>query len=931
MIWTISGCVIRSATGFCWSKIPLPLKGSRRGLQDMSAVSPALNERKEGKQKGQKQAGPVGSMRLLIRFMAGQRSVFTMAGLMLIFAAATAVLAPLLVAYVINYLSVRLTQIDGKAVAPPLSPMAMLGLPDLVNPDFDTIAIVTIGIIVLTMINSLGDSLAEIYLARGGRRLGYNLRVGLYSHLQRLSLAFHDQRRTGDILTRVTSDVAALEDFIISSLSDITGSILLIGFILIAMLRYQWQVAVVAAIIIPVMALVSNYFTTRIKSASKKLRASEGELASAAQEMLTSIRVIQTYGLGSYEQEMFADQSQKAMDSALEAAGLQARFSWVVSVMGAFSTAAVIWVAVYLIFRDPLLGGIGLLTAFIKYIQDMFKPTKRIIQEWNTLAKLYASLERIADLLDRKPAVQDLPGAVDAPPFKGHIEFRNVSFAYAPNPASQKSGKNEPPRLALKGLSFEVGVGQVLAIVGHTGAGKSTIVQLLPRLYDPSDGQILFDGHDIREFKLDSLRAQMSMVLQETILFSGSVVENVAYGRTDATWGEIIAAAKQANAHEFIERMPERYYTLLGERGANLSGGQRQRIAIARAFIRNTPILILDEPSTGLDAESTELVLNALRVLMKGKTTIIISHDLNLIRSADTIVVIKQGEVEQIGNHESLLEAGGLYANLYMKQYGYKDQKQALQAEAIYSGREMLAETGKEMIMETSVEDLFADLARSPSMLSKLPALATAFDPEIMKQTLQRVLFGKDNNTSSSYYIETCTPGKAIYLPENVCNMQYSLKVKDPNSGELFKTIVNARLFPDAMACENFWRESLTPLSAKVRGRPEVEPFVTTSAVLEDLNMTISVYPIDGLLPTLLDATDRERMKNLFSETLPEVLSGSFELENVKPEVVHYGRYRRCVLRYVLEGKEPESGEPMHLTLFGKVDSDSYGALSIPV
>jgi ABC-type multidrug transport system fused ATPase/permease subunit len=210
-------------------------------------------------------------------------------------------------------------------------------------------------------------------------------------------------------------------------------------------------------------------------------------------------------------------------------------------------------------------------------------------------------------------------------------------------------------------------------VVGHTGAGKSTIVQLIPRLYDPDAGQILIDGRNIREFTLESLRAQMSMVLQEPILFTGSIIENIAYGRPDATGPEILEAAKNANADEFISKMPDGYYTMLGERGSNLSGGQRQRISIARAFIRDTPILILDEPSTGLDAESTDLVLQALRNLMKGKTTIIISHELNLIRDADKIIVIKAGEIEQVGTHDELIRAGGLYANLYAMQSGQRE------------------------------------------------------------------------------------------------------------------------------------------------------------------------------------------------------------------------------------------------------------------
>ena len=286
---------------------------------------------------------------------------------MLIFEAGTATLIPLLIAYIIDYLTIRLSQIGGEPVELPLSPLGFLGLHSFIDPDLETVALVTLGIIVMTMINRLGNSLAEIYLAQGGRRVGYNLRVFLYAHLQKLSLTFHNQSRTGDILSRVTSDVAAVEDFIISDLSDFLRSVLLIIFILVAMILNAWQVAVVAVLMIPLMALITNYYTNRIKAASQKLNTSEGELASTAQEMLTSIRVVQTYGQGSYEHSLFSAQSQKAMNSALEVAAYEARLNWVVNVLGAVLTAAVIWLGVYLIFRNPIsIGGIGLLTAYVR-------------------------------------------------------------------------------------------------------------------------------------------------------------------------------------------------------------------------------------------------------------------------------------------------------------------------------------------------------------------------------------------------------------------------------------------------------------------------------------------------------------------------------------------------------------------------------------
>jgi ATP-binding cassette subfamily B protein/subfamily B ATP-binding cassette protein MsbA len=633
---------------------------------------------------------------MITRFSGNSRRIFLLSLVMLILESVTAVLIPLLVpGQVVNLAAENLVALD-------------------INSVVRTLIFITLGLIILTMLNSLCDSLSAIYLAQGGRKVGYNMRVFLYNHLQKLSLSFHGQSRTGDILSRVTSDVAAFEDFIISNLSDFLGSILNIIILLVAMcvsaltiwrpLMLQdacnrWVpslfanvclnlkppeevlgtagpssvfiIPLVALAIIPVMALITNYFTGRIKAASKRLRSTEGELASAAQEMLASIRVVQVYGQGDYEQSLFSGQSEKAMNAALEAAAYQARFKWAMSVLAAVVTAIIIWIGVGVIRANP--GSIqpGILLTFIVWVDNMFKPAKKLISQWNAFGKLYASLERIGDLLDLTPEVRDKSDAITAPPLQGRIEFRNVVFSYPSIEPLKKKG-DAKARPTLNGLSFTIQPGQVVAVVGHTGAGKSTIAQLLPRLYDPNEGQILIDGRDIRDYTLESLRAQMSMVLQESILFTGSIVENIAYGRPDASGIEIIEAAKSANADEFISKFPDGYYTVLGERGSNLSGGQRQRIAIARAFIRDTPILILDEPSTGLDAESTDLVLQALRKLMKDKTTIIISHELNLIRNADKIIVIKEGQIEQIGTHDELIRAGGLYANLYIMQSGQR-------------------------------------------------------------------------------------------------------------------------------------------------------------------------------------------------------------------------------------------------------------------
>jgi subfamily B ATP-binding cassette protein MsbA len=497
---------------------------------------------------------------------------------------------------------------------------------------------------------------AEKYLTTSvAQWISYDLRLTIYAHIQKLSLAFHDNKRTGDLISRVTDDIEAIQSFIMNGLLGVLiNAMTLLGMIGV-MFWLNWKFTLIALSVVPILFAMVYSYTRRIKRATREVRKKEGEITSVVQEVLSSIRVVKAFAREDYEVRRLEQESLEAVDIAMRARTLKAKLTPLVGIVVAVGTGLVLWFGARLVMSGSLTA--GSLVVFILYLGKMYKPMQEISKMTDTYSKAAVGYERLQEVLETELEVKDLPKAKRAPTFRGEIEFDHVSFSY--NHHSQ----------TLKDVSFKIGTGHVSALVGPTGAGKTSIISLLARFYDPSQGVIKIDGTDIKQFQQKSLRQQMSFVLQDTVLFHAPVWQNIAYGKPGSSRPEIIKAAEMANAAEFIEKLPEGYDTIIGERGMTLSGGQRQRIAIARAVIRNTPILLLDEPTSGLDSASEKLVFEALDRLMEGRTVLVIAHRLSTIQRADVIFVVDDGEIAERGKHDELMKLNGIYAELHNLQF----------------------------------------------------------------------------------------------------------------------------------------------------------------------------------------------------------------------------------------------------------------------
>ena len=816
------------------------------------------------------------TLRLFRRFT-GSRKPYVAGALLLLVEAATSVFEPWPIAYLVDYLQGARPELHGFDL--------------LASARLTTILVLTVAIVLLAAANSAADSLTEVSMARAGRSLGYSIRVAMYSHLQRLSLAYHDKRRTGDVLTRVTGDVLVVEDFVVKSVSNIVGSLMVLVGSFLFLLYRSWNVALVALVVVPLLAVVSNHYSREIKSASKTQRDREGDLASTTQEMLTSIRLVQSYGRGVVDLERFSGQTERSMHASLVAANIQARFSFAIALLEAFAICTVIWLGVWLLDHEAIT--VGTLVLFVLLLQNMFKPARKIVSEWYKVGKVFASVERIDDLLDREVVVSDAPDAVPAPPLEGRLAFRHVGFTY---PVEHEDGTKGASRATvLRDVDFEVSPGEVVALVGPSGAGKSTIAQLVPRLYDADEGEVLVDGLPVRALTLASLREQVSVVLQDTVLLSGSVAENIGYGIADADADDIEAAARMANAHDFIMAMPDGYATQLGERGSTLSGGQRQRLAIARAFIRRAPILILDEPTTGLDRESADTVVSALRSLMSGATTIVISHDPALVRCADRVLVVSDGRVVEQETPDEPAGPGGEVVAL-------RPHRPVLTSVAggggTRLGRHADVRGGRDDGRATT-SDGSGDALLAP-LVHRLPGVASAIDVDLVADQVQRHLL-RDGGQ-----VDRVAASKHWVSADGTFGLRYQVTVR--GGDEPRELQVGGRVHRDTASAE----ASLRPLAPS-----RADPWRRPTAVVGEAPLALTGFPVDAGLPTLWRAMDAGALRGISAgppADVPPVV-----------EVAHHPREGACVLRYRFpQDATLPSGRPWGV-LYGKVYADDTG------
>ena len=541
--------------------------------------------------------------------------------------------------------------VDYLLLAKPL-PHRFAVLSGLLHGDAATALTVLGTMLVLIVVGTGSFAYGQQFITfRIGYQLVYKLRGELFDHLQRLPLSFHAQARTGELMNKITADTNTVRDMYTEYLLTLLSSVLLVVGMMTVMLLIDWRLALVILATFPLLSGTLFHVLRRVKVATERQRSREGNLASRLGEMLGAVSLVQAFGRERYERERFDEESARLTEESIRVIRMERAGARLVNVITAVGSAVV------LVFGGlrALYGHMtpGDLLVFLTYVQQMYKPVRTLAKLSARLAKASASVERINEMLETAPEVQDAADAIEARELQGNISFEAVTFAY------------QPGKPVLDKVSFHIPAGSRVALVGASGAGKSTIANLLVRLYDVTGGRILIDGIDVRRYRRESLRRAIGVVFQNSLLFGTTVRENIAYGKADATDQEIEEAARQAHAHEFIAALPNGYDEVLGEGGANLSGGQRQRLCLARALVRQPTILMLDEPTSAVDAESEALIRDALARVQAGKTLLLVAHQMRTVRDADLILVLKRGRIVEHGTHQELIGLGGPYCELF--------------------------------------------------------------------------------------------------------------------------------------------------------------------------------------------------------------------------------------------------------------------------
>jgi ABC-type multidrug transport system fused ATPase/permease subunit len=516
-------------------------------------------------------------------------------------------------------------------------------------------AVAASAFVLIALLGAIASYIDNYYTESVGQWVAHDLRMKMYEHLQRLSLGYYNTHATGTILSTITADIQTIEGFASSSTLNILVDMLTIVCMLGLMFWLNWDFTLIAVAVTPFLLLFVSRFKKAVKKATHEVRKEQSEIVAVVQQGLESIQAVKAFGQEKAEQAQLQAVSEATVSAALKARSVKALLSPVVTITVAGCTAIVLWRGAALILAGSMT--VGSLTVYLAYLTKFFKPVKDLATTTNAVAQAAVGTERIRAILDTDTVMPEKVDGIATEAVAGEIEFEHVAFGY------------DAAYPILTDVSFKIKPGQFVGIVGPTGSGKSTVVSLIPRFYDVQSGVVRIDGRSVCDYKLKSLRDKIGYVLQDTVLFRGTILENIAFGRPEATKEEIVAAAKLANADEFISRMPQGYDTMVGERGSTLSGGQRQRIGIARVMVRNSPILLLDEPTAALDSESEKLVIDALQRLMEGRTVIAIAHRLSTIRDASQIIVITGGVVAESGTHEELMARNGLYAELHRTQF----------------------------------------------------------------------------------------------------------------------------------------------------------------------------------------------------------------------------------------------------------------------